>query len=362
MPETPAPLPPGSTIGILGGGQLGRMLAMAGARLGLKSHIYCPEPDCPAAQVADAATIADYEDEDALAAFAAAVDAVTYEFENVPDATAALLAEDVPVRPGTRALAVSQDRLSEKTFLRGEGIMTAPFWQVDGADDIAAALKETGAPAILKTRRFGYDGKGQTRVSSAAEAESAFETIGKAPAILEGFVDFDCEISVIVARGVDGETAAYDPARNTHKDHILDVSTVPSGVDAAIEAEARAMAGRIVTALDYVGVMGVEMFVTPRGLLVNEIAPRVHNSGHWTIEACVVSQFEQHMRAVAGWPLGSPARHSDAEMTNLIGADADTWLNVAKEPGAALHLYGKGEARPGRKMGHVTRLSPLTRR
>ncbi|WP_428482488.1 5-(carboxyamino)imidazole ribonucleotide synthase [Pyruvatibacter mobilis] len=355
-----APLPPGSTIGILGGGQLGRMLAMAGARLGLKSHIYCPDADSPAFQVADGHTIAAYEDEAALEAFAASVDAVTYEFENVPATTAEILARHKPLRPGARALAVSQDRLTEKTFMRDLGIATAPFADVASLEDLKAALSDIGTPSILKTRRFGYDGKGQTRIDTADDAAAAWQAVGEAPSILEGFVDFEAEISVIVARDTDGHVAAYDPARNAHRNHILDTSTVPSGYDSTVEAEARALAEKIATELDYVGVMGVELFVTStaRKHVVNEIAPRVHNSGHWTTEACAVSQFEQHMRAVAGWPLASPARHSNAVMTNLIGDDVNDWLSLAREPQAGLHLYGKGDARPGRKMGHITRISP----
>lgn len=355
-----APLPPGSTIGILGGGQLGRMLAMAGARLGLKSHIYCPETDSPAFQVADGHTIAAYEDEAALEAFAASVDAVTYEFENVPATTAEILARHKPLRPGARALAVSQDRLTEKTFMRDLGIATAPFADVASLEDLKAALSDIGIPSILKTRRFGYDGKGQARIDATGDAASTWEAVGQAPSILEGFVDFEAEISVIVARDTDGHVAAYDPARNAHRNHILDTSTVPSGYDNTVEAKARTLAEKIATELDYTGVMGVELFVTSasRELVVNEIAPRVHNSGHWTTEACAVSQFEQHMRAVAGWPLASPARHSDAVMTNLIGDDVNDWLTLAREPQAGLHLYGKGKARPGRKMGHITRISP----
>ena len=359
MAEAPAPLPPGSTIGILGGGQLGRMLALAGAQLGLRAHIYCPETTSPAGEVSAAATCAAYEDEDALRVFAACVDAVTYEFENVPARTAEVLSALVPVRPGPRALEVAQDRLIEKTFLLDLGIATVDFASVPDLDALTVAVQAIGCPSILKTRRFGYDGKGQTRLDRTADAPAAWEAIGRAPAILEGFVDFDAEVSVIVARGPDGTTAAYDPARNKHANHILALSTVPSGLSAAVENEARAIAASIVTALDYAGVMGVEFFVAPGGrLLVNEIAPRVHNSGHWTMEACVASQFEQHIRAVAGWPLADPVRHSDAVMENLIGTDADRWRDIAAEPGTALHLYGKNEARPGRKMGHVTRLSP----
>jgi len=362
MPEVPAPLPPGSTIGVLGGGQLGRMLAMAAARLGLRTHTYCPDADCTAAQVADATTIAAYDDEAALKAFAAQVDVVTYEFENVPTDTAALLAQDVPVRPGARALSVAQDRLTEKNFMRDLGIATAPFADVTDDATLTSALADIGTPAILKTRRLGYDGKGQVRIDDAAQASSAWETVNKQASILEGFVDFEAEISVIVARGLDGATAAYDPARNDHENHILSLSTVPSGYSEAVEAKARALAEKIASELDYVGVMGVELFVaaSTQELIVNEIAPRVHNSGHWTLEGCTVSQFEQHMRAVAGWPLGSPHRHSDARMTNLIGSDAGNWQQLAMEPNAGLHLYGKGEARPGRKMGHITRISPKT--
>jgi len=360
MPEVPAPLPSGGTIGVLGGGQLGRMLAMAAARLGLRTHIYCPDADCTAAQVADATTIAAYDDAAALKAFAAKVDVVTYEFENVPTDTAAVLAQDVPVRPGARALRVAQDRLTEKNFMRDLGIATAPFADVTDISSLTSALADIGTPAILKTRRLGYDGKGQTRIDDTAQAPAAWDTVNKQPSILEGFVDFEAEISVIVARGLDGATAAYDPARNDHENHILSLSTVPSGYPEAVEARARELAEKIAAELDYVGVMGVELFVAAgtQELIVNEIAPRVHNSGHWTLEGCTVSQFEQHMRAVAGWPLGSPHRHSDARMTNLIGDDVNSWQELAGEPNAGLHLYGKGEARPGRKMGHITRITP----
>lgn len=356
-----APVAPGGTIGILGGGQLGRMLAMAAAELGFKCHIYCPDTEVPAADVAAALTRAPYEDATTLAAFADSVDVVTYEFENVPAETARILAEHAPVRPGPLALATAQDRLTEKNFLAAQGIPTAPFADVASAGDLAAALERIGTPAILKTRRFGYDGKGQAKIARAEEATAARDAIGRMPAILEGFVPFEREISVVVARGIDGATAAYDPVENIHKDHILDRSYAPAALDAALADAARTIAARIVSALDYVGVMGVEMFLLPAGtatprLVVNEIAPRVHNSGHWTMDACAVGQFEQHVRAICGWPLGAPARHSDAVMTNLIGADAAAWATLAAEPGAKLHLYGKAEARPGRKMGHVNRL------
>jgi 5-(carboxyamino)imidazole ribonucleotide synthase len=358
---------PGGRIGILGGGQLGRMLALAAAELGFSCHIYCPEMNAPASAVAHHTTQADYDDALALALFADAVDVVTYEFENVPAETARILAEHAPVRPGALALATAQDRLVEKTFMQSHGIATAPFADVASLQTLTAAIRNIGAPAVLKTRRLGYDGKGQVKINSAAEAESALKEIGNVPAILEGFVAFEREISVVVARGIDGKTQAYDPVENIHKNHILDRTLAPANLPPALADEARAIAGKIAGELDYVGVMGVEMFVLDEAagssrLLVNEIAPRVHNSGHWTSDACVVSQFEQHIRAICGWPLGHPARHSDAVMTNLIGADADAWAGLAAEPGTGLHLYGKAESRPGRKMGHVTRLFSLGKR
>ena len=347
------PLPPGSTIGILGGGQLGRMLSVAASRLGLRCQIYEPGANPPAGDVAAAVTTAPYEDDAALDAFARAVDVVTYEFENVPTRALDLIEAHAPIRPGRRALAVSQDRVTEKQFLNDRGIATAPWAQVDDAAGLDAALARLGTPAILKTRRFGYDGKGQVRIADPAEAGDAWAALA-APAILEGFVDFDREVSVIAARGLTGEVVCYDPGENVHRDGILHTTTVTDQAARGIKADAVLTAGRILNALDYVGVMGVEMFVTPGGLLVNEIAPRVHNSGHWTIEACVIDQFQQHVRAVCGWPLGDGTRHSDAVMTNLIGAEADDWAEMARTGG--LHLYGKAESRPGRKMGHVTRL------
>ncbi len=355
-----APLPPGSTIGILGGGQLGRMLAQAAARLGLRACIFCPEADSPAGAVAAAAIAASYEDEAALTAFAQRVDAVTYEFENIPVATVEYLAARRPMRPGAKALRLTQDRLAEKTFLNDIGLETAPFAAVDGPADLAAARARLGAPAILKSRRFGYDGKGQTRVSAETDPAAAWAGIGARSAVLEGFVRFAREISVVAARGLDGRIACYDPIENVHRNHILHTSQVPAAIEAPTAAAAHAIAGRILNALDYVGVLAVELFVAGDGrLLVNEIAPRVHNSGHLTLDACAVSQFEQHVRAVCGWPLGATARHSDATMVNLIGAEVEEWRNIAAQPGAALHLYGKREARPARKMGHVTRLYPL---
>ncbi|HUF86213.1 MAG TPA: 5-(carboxyamino)imidazole ribonucleotide synthase [Thermohalobaculum sp.] len=355
-----APLPPGSTIGILGGGQLGRMLAIAAARLGLRTHIYEPEPDPPAADVAAALTTAAHGDSAALERFAESVDVVTFEFENVPAAAAGTLMAHAPVRPHPRALAVSQDRAEEKAFLNRIGIATAPWRAVASLDELEAALAALGTPAILKTRRLGYDGKGQARIAEAGAAQAAWEAIGGAPAVLEGMVAFVRELSVIGARAPGGAVVAYDPGENLHAGGILRRTTVPAASAPAVQDAARRIAGAILGALDYVGVMGVELFETADGaLLVNEIAPRVHNSGHWTIEACVVDQFQQHVRAVAGWPLGDGARHSDAVMTNLIGDEAGRWHEIAAS-GDALHLYGKRAARPGRKMGHVTRITPRT--
>jgi len=348
-------LKPGSTIGILGGGQLGRMLALAAAPLGLRVHIFEPGADCPAAQVADACTTAPYQDEDALRAFAQACDVVTYEFENVPTAALDLIESLVPIRPNRRALAVSQDRIAEKEFLQGIGLSVAPFAVVDDAASLEQAVATLGTPSILKTRRFGYDGKGQARITDATLPEVT------APSVLEGFVDFTAEISVIGARGLDGATVCFDPGQNVHLDGILHTTTVPAPLPRNLQTDAVLIAGRILNALDYVGVMGVELFVTPQGLIVNEIAPRVHNSGHWTQDACLTDQFAQHIRAVAGWPLGDGQRHSDAVMLNLIGTDADDWTQFAAEPGSALHLYGKSECRPGRKMGHVNRITARSR-
>jgi 5-(carboxyamino)imidazole ribonucleotide synthase len=348
-------LGPGATIGILGGGQLGRMLAMAAARLGFHVHIYDPDRGAPAAEVARAATHAPYTDEAALRAFAASVDVVTYEFENIPPAALDLIEATVPIRPNRRALATSRDRLEEKTFLHELGLGTAPFAAVDEGGDLAPALATIGTPAILKTRTLGYDGKGQARISAPEEAEAAWRVMGGRPAILEGFVAFEREVSVIAARGLDGSVAAYDPGENVHEGGILRTTTVPARLSPALRSDAVLAAARILNALDYVGVMGVELFVTRSGLLVNEIAPRVHNSGHWTEAGCLIDQFEQHIRAVAGLPLGDGSRHADVVMENLIGHDMDRLPALLKE-GARVHLYGKAEVREGRKMGHVNRL------
>ena len=357
MPRA-APLAPGGTIGILGGGQLGRMLALAAAPLGYRVHVFSPDDDIPAGLVAARTSHADYADPAALDAFAAAVDVVTYEFENVPAGAVERLTATVPVFPDARALATCQDRLVEKAFLAGIQVPSTPFRQIDDGADIARALDDLGTPAVLKTRRFGYDGKGQALVHAAADAERAWAGL-KAPAILEAWVAFEREISVVIARGRDGTVAAYVPVENRHVDHILATTIAPAPIDDALAGRATAMARRIVEALDYVGVMGVEMFQAGDGrLLVNELAPRVHNSGHWTMDACVCGQFEQHIRAVAGLPLGSPERRGDAVMRNLIGAAVEDWPRYARDPQARLHLYGKRETRPGRKMGHVTWVHP----
>jgi 5-(carboxyamino)imidazole ribonucleotide synthase len=353
-------LPPGSTIGILGGGQLGRMLAVAASRLGLKSHIYSDEAGAPAFDVAAASTVGSYADEDALARFAASVDVVTCEFENVPAATLAAAARVKPVYPGAKSFAVAQDRLAEKDFISALGIEVAPYAGVDSLDQLRAALMTIKPPAILKTRRLGYDGKGQFMIRDRSEAETACRGIGAVPAVLEGLVLFEREVSVIAARGQDGAFKVYDLTENVHQNGILAISRVPAASSPAIVAEATGIAAAIAEALGHVGVLAVELFQREErpSLIVNEIAPRVHNSGHWTLDACPVSQFENHIRAIAGWPLGDTARHSDALMTNLIGADVEKWRSLAAEPMTSVHLYGKQEARAGRKMGHVTKLYP----
>jgi 5-(carboxyamino)imidazole ribonucleotide synthase len=346
----------GATIGILGGGQLGRMLSVAASRLGFRTHVFEPGAHPPAADVAHRVTTAPYEDAAALGAFAADCDVITYEFENIPTSALDLLEPLRPIRPGREALRVSQDRITEKDFLTGLGLRTAPYAAVDDAASLEAAIVAVGVPAILKTRRFGYDGKGQSRLMAPGDASRALADMAGAPAILEGFVDFQYEVSVIGARNARGDVACYDPGENVHRDGILHTTTVPSRLSASLRMDAVLLTGKILNALDYVGVMGVELFVTPQGLIVNEIAPRVHNSGHWTQNGCTIDQFEQHIRAVAGWPLGDGSRHADVVMENLIGADMDRVPELAKEPATALHLYGKAEVKAGRKMGHVNRI------
>ncbi len=356
----PPPVSPGGVIGILGGGQLGRMLALAAAKLGFRTHIFSNEADAPAFDVAALRTHAAYEDQSALAAFAESCNAITFEFENIPSDSIAFLERLKPTHPGAKALAVTQDRFAEKSFINGLGWRTAPFARADRIEEAQRALAEIGSPAILKTRRQGYDGKGQVKIERAAALAEAHASLRGQPAILEGFIPFAFECSVVAARARDGSFAAYDPPENEHGHHILRISKVPSHLDADQCAHAIAVAKSIAAALEYVGVLAVEFFVKKDGaLLVNEIAPRVHNSGHWTLEACAISQFEQHIRAVAGWPLGDPSRHSDAVMENLVGEDARDWMALAASSGS-LHLYGKKQIRAGRKMGHVTRLSAKT--
>ncbi|SFK97278.1 5-(carboxyamino)imidazole ribonucleotide synthase [Shimia haliotis] len=352
------PLAPNATIGILGGGQLGRMLSVAASRLGYKTCIFEPGGDCPASHVANYHFQKSYDDADALREFAKSVDVITYEFENIPTSALDILEEHCRIHPNRDALRVSQDRLTEKTFLRDLGLMTAPFATVDDANSMAAAIAEVGAPSILKTRRFGYDGKGQARLKSSEDADTALADMAGAPALLEGFVNFSHEVSVIAARSIDGQVSCFDPGENVHKDGILSTTTVPARLTGSQRMDAVLLAGKILNALNYVGVMGVELFVTPQGLIVNEIAPRVHNSGHWTQNGCTIDQFEQHIRAVVGLPLGDGQRMNDVVMENLIGDDMDRLPDLLAEPTSAVHLYGKADTKPGRKMGHVNRVSP----
>jgi 5-(carboxyamino)imidazole ribonucleotide synthase len=353
-----APLPSGSTIGIIGGGQLGRMLAMAAARLGYRTVVLEPQGDCPAAQVANRQILAAYDDAFALAELARDCAVVTYEFENVPVEAVNELVADVAVLPPPAALEAAQDRLAEKNFLTGLGLATAPYRSVESDDVLLAALAGFGGRGVLKTRRLGYDGKGQRVFRDPGGAAGAYAEMGGVPLVLEGLVEFEREISVVAARGADGALAAFDPAENVHRDGILRTSTVPARISPATADAARQAAFTILDALDYIGVIGVELFVMADGsVLVNEIAPRVHNSGHWTEAACAVSQFEQHIRAICGLPLGDPARHADCVMENLIGEEVSRAPALLAEPGVMLHLYGKAETRAGRKMGHFTRLN-----
>ena len=350
-------LAPGSTIGIVGGGQLGRMLAMAAARLGYKCHIYAPDEAPPAAEVAAAFTRGAWEDESALAAFGRSVDVATYEFENIAAAPLAALAAEVPLHPPAAALAIAQDRLSEKGFIAGLGGRPTAFRQVDDREGLDQALAAIGTPAVLKTRRFGYDGKGQARILGLGDVDSAWGAVRGAPSILEAFVGFQAEFSILLCRGAGGEVATWAAPANEHEGGVLRRSLVPGfGLDEQA-AEAEALARHAAEALDYVGVLALEFFATAEGPIFNEMAPRVHNSGHWTIEGSATSQFENHIRAICGLPLGATGlTGTRVEMQNLIGAQADGWGAILADPSAHLHLYGKGEARPGRKMGHVTRV------
>jgi 5-(carboxyamino)imidazole ribonucleotide synthase len=359
-------LKPGDSIGILGGGQLGRMLAMAASRLGFKCQVFSPDPDSSAFDVVLHATCAEYADVEALELFANDVDVITYEFENVPAAAAMVLAARRPVLPDYKVLETTQDRLAEKELATRLGIATAAYADVSSVEGLRAAITRIGLPAVIKTRRFGYDGKGQAIIRDGDDLDRVWVELATKSAILEAFIPFEREISVIAARSADGHVECYDVTENEHGDHILKTSRVPAAISDALAAQARGIAETIANALNYVGVLAVEMFVVPseRGptLLVNEIAPRVHNSGHWTLDGASVSQFEQHIRAIAGWPLGKPVRHGAVTMTNLIGDEVlgyEQWLTI---PGATVHLYGKGAPRPGRKMGHVTQVTPRDRK
>ncbi len=355
-------IPPGSTIGVLGAGQLGRMTALAAARLGYRCHVFAPDAaDSPAGQVSAARTAAAWDDGAALDAFAAAVDVITLEWENVPVATVERLARTTPVHPGAGVLAVAQDRVAEKAFANRLGVATAPWRAASGPDDVARALAEVGPRVILKSTRMGYDGKGQARLDAGDDPAAAWAAVGSEAAIVEGFVPFVMEVSVIVARRADGVMAAYPVVENRHRDGILDRTIAPAAVSPATAEEARRVALTLADALGVVGLLAVEMFVAADGrVLMNEMAPRPHNSGHWTMDAAATCQFEQLVRAVCGLPLGATDLLAGAEMENLIGDAVHRWPDLLAEPGARLHLYGKAEARPGRKMGHVTRLKPAT--
>lgn len=363
------PLQPGATIGIFGGGQLGRFLCIAAAKLGFRTAVYAPEEDSPAFQVASHRFAASYRDEAAVASFAKTCDVITFEFENVPAEALETAAIHAPVRPGARAAAITQDRIAEKRFLLDLGLPIAPQAIIETGDDLqeAAAFVAREGASILKRSREGYDGKGQRRVSSPEELRAAFDDFGRVPCVLEGMLDFSMEISVIGVRSLSGELSCYDCPENGHEGGILRTSTVPARCPERHQQRAKEMASRIAGALDYCGVFAVEFFVmpdsSPEPVIVNEIAPRVHNSGHWTLDACAISQFENHIRAIAGWPVGSVERHSDAVMTNLLGEDVLRWQNMLRGgPRLSMYLYGKADVRKGRKLGHVTLLSPPKRK
>ena len=351
----------GDTIGILGGGQLGRMLAIAAANLGLRVHVFAPEADSPAFDVSHTHTCAAYDDDVALENFARQVQVVTYEFENIPLNTARFIKRLCPLFPDVKALEITQDRLDEKTAISGLALPIAPFRAINTSEDFQKALLEIGVPAILKTRRLGYDGKGQVRIKNMHDVDDAHMLIKQAPTILEGFINFEREISVVIARSITGECCAYDVCENIHEHHILAQTLVPAAIHEETAKRATSIARTIANTLNYVGILTVEMFVTNgangEDLVINEMAPRVHNSGHWTIEAAHTSQFEQHIRAICGWPLGSPQRRGTVCMKNLIGDQIHTWHSLLADPTAHLHLYGKSEARAGRKMGHVTHIT-----
>lgn len=361
--KAPGPFPPGARIGILGGGQLGRLIALAAAELGMRTHIFCPDPASPAFEVTPHRTVAAYEDETALRAFADAVDVVTYEFENVPAATVEFIERLKPVRPNSHALRVAQNRLEEKNFLNDIGVPTTAYAGAGSAASLEAAVRHIGTPCLVKTVTEGYDGKGQVRLETTANLASAWSQISAREAIVERMVDFEMECSVIVARGMDGTCVAFTPGENFHVNGILDTTIIPARLPEPRRQQAEAIGRHVAEKLELVGLLCVEMFVTRDGrFLANEIAPRPHNSGHWTIDACMTSQFEQLVRAICGLPLGSVERLANAEMKNLIGEDFNLWRKAIGEANAKVHLYGKTEIRPGRKMGHVTRLQPLNAR
>ncbi len=361
MADLPPPLKPGSTIGILGGGQLGRMLSQAASRLGFDVVILDPEENSPAGRVSRGQIVAAYDDPTALTVFGRVCDVVTFEFENVPAASVERLAEaGALVAPGPTALAVAQDRVDEKTFLNAVGAPTVAFAEVQEVQDVHSALEKLGLPAVLKTRREGYDGKGQVWIKSAKQAEAALASLGGQPAILEAKAAFVRELSIIAARGRDGSIAVYPLGENRHSGGVLRTTNAPAQIDPKTERRAKAIAKSVLEGLAYVGVIGIELFDLGNGkLLVNEIAPRVHNTGHWTQDGCACDQFEQHIRAIAGWPLGPTAAYARVEMTNLLGDEVDQWSKLVAKPDQRLHLYGKADARPGRKMGHVNRVKPL---
>lgn len=346
----------GSTIGILGGGQLGQMLSMAAARLGFKTHIFEPSENPPASNVASKFTRAEYDDYDALKQFASSVDVVTYEFENIPTAALDIIETQSEIFPNREALKISQDRLIEKEFINKLGFKTASFCEVNSIEELIHAINQIGAPSILKTRRFGYDGKGQVKVQPSSKPEEIWKNLGEKALILEGFINFSSEFSVIGSRSKDGQISCFDPGENVHKDGILRTTTVPAHLTNQQKTEAVLITAKILETLKYVGVIGIEFFLEKNSLVINEIAPRVHNSGHWTQNGCTVDQFEQHIRAITGWKLGNAERHSDVIMENLIGDEIYKTNQLVEDGSIALHLYGKADVNPGRKMGHFNRI------
>ena len=346
----------GSTIGILGGGQLGQMLSMAASRLGFKTHIFEPSENPPASNVASKFTRAEYDDYDALKQFASSVDVVTYEFENIPTAALDIIETQSEIFPNREALKISQDRLIEKEFINKLGFKTASFCEVNSIEELNHAINQIGAPSILKTRRFGYDGKGQVKVQPSSKPEEIWKNLGEKALILEGFINFSSEFSVIGSRSKDGQISCFDPGENVHKDGILRTTTVPAHLTNQQKTEAVLITAKILETLKYVGVIGIEFFLEKNSLVINEFAPRVHNSGHWTQNGCTVDQFEQHIRAITGWKLGNAERHSDVIMENLIGDEIYKTNQLVEDGSIALHLYGKADVNPGRKMGHFNRI------